>query len=204
MACGPAQRTSGRDSEIDADRASSVPSPDFRAGLYLNAGLLSAAAASAILLARRIRGRTSLIDVVLPLSMLTLGQWQCLMISFALNLVMTSCISWSLHRYRRPLVQVTDSRLCFLIGGLLVLLPLCGGSGLVMVPPLALWLAGYVACGWWSGRDPGPSARAISLGLLMILTAIVTWYLCGYVKPARTRPLPRCWRFGRRPSRHSA
>ena len=33
--------------------------PDFRAGLYLNAGLLSAAAAAAIVLARRLRGWTA-------------------------------------------------------------------------------------------------------------------------------------------------
>ena len=27
-----------------------------------------------------------------------------------------------------------------------------------MLPPLILWLAGYVVCGWWSGEDPGARA----------------------------------------------
>jgi hypothetical protein len=157
--------------------------PDFRAGLYLNAGLLSAAAASAIIMARRVRGWTGVIDIVLPLSILTIGQWECLMISFALNLVITSWISWSIIGVISRSSRLPDWRLCLLVGGFLVLLPLCGGSGIVMVPPLVLWLAGYVACGWWSERDPGPSARAISLGLLMTTSAIGTWYLCGYARP---------------------
>jgi hypothetical protein len=158
--------------------------PDFRAGMYLNAGLLSVAAASAILLARRVRGWTGLVDVVLPLSILTIGQWQCLMIGFALNLVMTAWISWSLIAVIGRSSELPHWRLCLLIGGALVLLPLCGGSGLVMLPPLMIWLIGYVACGLWSGRDPGPTARAIGLGLLMTTSAVVAWYLCGYVRPA--------------------
>jgi hypothetical protein len=159
--------------------------PDFRAGMYLNVGLLSVAAASAILLARRIRGWTGLIDVVLPLSILTIGQWQCLMISFALNLVMTAWISWSLIAVIGRPSRLPPWRLCLLMGGAVVLLPLCGGSGLVMLPPLVLWLAGYVAFGWWSGRDLGSTARAIGLGLLMTTAGIVAGYLYGYVRPAQ-------------------
>jgi len=47
--------------------------PDFRVGLYLNAGLLSTASAAMILLARRLRGWTSITDAVLPLSILNIG-----------------------------------------------------------------------------------------------------------------------------------
>ena len=68
----------------------------------------------------------------------------------------------------------------------LVLLPLSGGSGLVMLPPLVLWLIGYVSWNWWSGeeRKPGGAARAIAMGLLMSCSAIVALYFSGYVKPA--------------------
>jgi hypothetical protein len=72
---------------------------------------------------------------------------------------------------------------CLQAGGFLVLLPLCGGSGIALLPPIVVWLAGYVACGWWSNRDPGPSARALGVTLLMMTAAIVTWYLLGYVRP---------------------
>ena len=75
-------------------------------------------------------------------------------------------------------------------GLLLVLLPLSGGSGLVMLPPLALWLAGYVAWGWWSGRKLGALTRALGLGLLMVSSAIVALYLRDYSKPAAHPPAP--------------
>ena len=39
------------------------------------------------------------------------------------------------------------------IGIALVILPLCGGSGLVMLPPPVLWLGGYLCWGWWSGAS---------------------------------------------------
>jgi hypothetical protein len=157
--------------------------PDFRAGMYLNAGLMSAAAASMILLARRLRGRTSVIDAVLPLSILNLGQVECLLIGFALNLILTTWISFELigivaHPRERPAWwQVLR------FGGAVLLLSLSGGSGLVMLPPLVLWLAVYIASGWWSGRDPGASARALGLGLLMMTTAVVAHYLYGYQRP---------------------
>src|SRR5262245_13198601 len=68
-------------------------SGDFRAGMYLNAGMLSTAAVSLILLARRLSGRTRMTDAVLPLAILSLGQWECLSIGFALNLVLTGFLA---------------------------------------------------------------------------------------------------------------
>ena len=164
--------------------------PDFRAGLYLNAGLLSAAAASMIVLARRIRGRSSAADVVLPLSILTLGQCECLLVGFALNLVMTAWIAWGLIGVLSRSPHSPSWWTCLQVGVLLVLLPLCGGSGMAMLPPLALWLAGYVACGWWTDRDPGPSARTIGLVLLMTTSATVAWYLIGYARPTHIPHAP--------------
>jgi hypothetical protein len=164
--------------------------PDFRAGMYLNAGLLSAAASAAIVVARRLRGHTSLVDAVLPLSILTLGQCECLLMGYALNLVMTAWITWRVIGVVGRWAGPPGWWSCLRIGGALVLLPLCGGSGMAMLPPLVLWLAGYVACGWWSGRDPGPLARAIGLVLLMTTSAVVAWYLSGYVRPAHIPPAP--------------
>lgn len=164
--------------------------PDFRAGLYLNVGLLSAAAASMIVLARRIRGRNSVVDVVLPMSILTVGQCECLLVGFALNLVMTAWIAWSLISVISRSPHPPSWWSCLQVGALLVLLPLSGGSGMAMLPPLTLWLAGYVACGWWTMRDPGSSARAIGLSLLMTTSATVAWYLSGYARPAHIPRAP--------------
>ena len=88
---------------------------------------------------------------------------------FAMNLVLSAWMSFELI----AAAGLADRRggwpLALRFGLLLVLLPLSGGSGLVMLPPLALWLAGYVAWGWWSGRKPGALTRALGLGLLMTL-----------------------------------
>jgi hypothetical protein len=46
-----------------------------------------------LLLARRLRGYTSVTDAVLPPSILNLGQVEALLISFSLNLYLTAWIS---------------------------------------------------------------------------------------------------------------
>jgi hypothetical protein len=163
---------------------------DFRAGIYVNAGLLSAAAASMLLVARRVRGSTGITDAILPLSILTPGQAETLLLSFAMPLVLSTWIAIEL-------IATVDSAgrrpgwwLALRWGLFLVLLPLCGGSGLVMLPPLVVWLAGYVAWGWWSGREPSGLARAIGLGFLMACSAVVGLYLGGYTRPAQHPPAP--------------
>lgn len=158
--------------------------PDFRVGMYLNASLLSLAAAMMIVLAHRIRGHQRLTDAVLPLSILTLAQSEVLLIGFALNLVLTTWLSYELivvlgrATERPPWMSVVP------IGISLVILPLCGGSGLVMLPPLMLWLAGYLCWGWRSGREPGGWARAFGLSSLMACAAVVALYLGDYARPA--------------------
>ncbi len=163
---------------------------DFRVGMYFNAGLLSAAAASTLLLVRRLRGSFSITDIVLPLSILNLGQAETLLISFAMNLMLTAWISCELIATAASANDRLGWRLALKFGLFLVLLPLCGGSGLVMLPPLAMWLAGYSACGLWSGRDPGVAARAIGLWLLTACSVVVALYLIGYTSPAHRGPPP--------------
>ena len=167
--------------------------PDFRAGLYLNAGLLSTASASMILLARRLRGWTSITDAVLPLSILNIGQSENFLIGFALNLILTAWISYELIVAMCRTSQSPGWWPSLLVGGLLVLLPLSGGSGMAMLPPLMLWLAGYVACGWWSGRGPGAWGRALGLGLLLTTLLVVAFYLNGYERPAHHPSIPSAW-----------
>ncbi|MGO9596804.1 MAG: hypothetical protein ACLP7Q_02155 [Isosphaeraceae bacterium] len=156
--------------------------PDFRAGMYLNAGLLSLAAATMIVLARRLRGQVRLTDSVLPLSILTLAQYDVLLIGFALNLVLTTWLSYVLIAVLGRVTERPPWLSVIPIGISLVLLPLCGGSGLAMLPPLVLWLVGYLCCGWWSGREPGTWARAFGVLCLMACSALVALYLCSYIQ----------------------
>src|SRR5262249_5817632 len=59
---------------------------DFRVVRYANAVLLSAMAASMLMLARRIRGSASVTDAMLPLSILNFAQAESVLNSFAMNL----------------------------------------------------------------------------------------------------------------------
>ena len=162
---------------------------DFRMARYANVALLSMMAAAMLLLARRLRGSARATDVVLPLSILNVAQAESLMIGFAMNLVLTSMIAIGLIVPTGLTRRSGGSLMAMGFGVSLVLLPLCGGSGLVMLPPLALWLAGYLGWGWWSGQKPGAWTRAIGMGLLMAGLSIMAMYLNGYVRPPR-HPLP--------------
>ncbi len=164
--------------------------PDFRTGLYFNAGLLSLAAAMMLVLARRIRGHASLADVVLPLSILTLAQAEILFIGFALNLVLTAWISYALIVVFARGSDQSPSTLVVPVGTVLILLPLCGGSGLVMVPALILWLAGYLGWGWWSGQKPVGWVRAFGLFSIIACFALISLYLKGYIRPAHHPAAP--------------
>jgi hypothetical protein len=144
---------------------------------------------SMLVLARNLRGSSRMTDALLPLSILNVAQAGSLMNGLTMALVLSSLLAIALilaagaGRWR-------DGRAMALIFGLaLVLLPLTGGGGLAMTPPLGLWLVGYIARGWWSGRVPGAATRAISLGLLATASAIVLLYLHGYTRPPHN-PLP--------------
>jgi hypothetical protein len=162
---------------------------DFRMARYANVGLLSIMAAAMLLLARSLRGSARATDVVLPLSILNVVQAESLMIGFAMNLILTSMVAVGLI-VLTGLTRWRDGRVMAMgFGVSLVLLPLCGGSGLVMLPPLALWLAGYLTWGWWSGQKPGAWTSAIGLGLLMAGVGVVAMYLHGYHRPPH-HPMP--------------
>ncbi len=158
---------------------------DFRTPRYANAVLLSLMAAAMLVLVRRLRGSYRLTDALLPLAILNFAQAESVMVGFAMNLVLSSVLAIAL------LLGAgfgSGQRLAVYFGLALVLLPLTGGSGLAMVPPLALWLIGYIAWGWWGRTKPGFAARATGLGLVMACLAITILYFYGYVRPAGYPP----------------
>jgi hypothetical protein len=166
---------------------------DFRSPQYLNALLLSGVAALMITHFRRLRGRSSVFDIAVPLSLLNIGQAETLMIGFALNLVLTSAISCYLIKLTSNLDSLRGWRPILKFGVCLLLLPLCGGSGLVMLPPLLLWLAYSCTCSDM-GQDSFQAnvVRAIGLGLFAACLVVVTLYFWGYNHPPH-HPMPASW-----------
>ncbi len=163
---------------------------DFRTGKYFGACLLSVTALSMILLARRLRGRTSITDVVLPLAILSIGQAESLTLTFAMALITTTCIAFALLAALAQADGRHTIRAALVSGSLLVLLPLSSGGGLVMLPGLMLWFAGFAFWNWWSGRDVGGMARAIGVGSLSICTVIAVLYMRGYTAPSHHPATP--------------
>jgi hypothetical protein len=158
---------------------------DFRVVRYANALLFSAMAAAMLVLARKLRGSTRATDATLPLTVLNLAQAECLVNGFALNLILSSLLAIVLIVAAGLARGGGGARtLAPTLGLCLVLLPLTGGSGLTMIPPLALWLAGYVMWGWWSGERPSVWSRAIGLALLLAGAAVVVLYLRDYARPS--------------------
>jgi len=153
---------------------------DFRTPMFFNVLVTGALTAALILVARRLRGRISYTDAFFPLILLNWGQaanliwgWQLqFYASMALSVVALLLIVQSGPRLR--------PRNAILLGICLILLPLCGANGLVLAPPLALWL-GYSAI--VHGRSGEPNARRDSLpilGLSVSALLLPAFYLVGW------------------------
>ena len=170
---------------------------NFRTPMFFNV-LLTGALAAALILAARASGgrRISYTDAFFPLILLNWGQaanliwgWQIqFYASMALSVVALLLIVRSGPRLRL--------RNATLLGICLMLLPLCGANGLVLAPPLALWLGYSAAVHGRSGElinNPPdgnrgivkvqPNARRGSLlilGLAVSVLLLSALYLVGW------------------------
>jgi hypothetical protein len=112
---------------------------DFRATLVFNLVLLSVIAAAAILVLRRVRGRTKLVDAFFPIVLLSLGV-DGLNYGFQMQFVCTSvaAIGVLLVMVRHGLTVPPGG--LWLSAGLMLVLLGQGGPGLAMLLPLCVWL----------------------------------------------------------------
>jgi hypothetical protein len=162
---------------------------NFRLGIVINVLMLGALTAALILAARRLRGRMSYSDALFPLAVLHWGDWENLLWWWQFNFIMPMTLVGGLLliivRNRTSLTRGTG----VLAGICLVLLPLCGPSGLAFVPALAVWL-GYAGILRW--RSPGPLDRSTSLllwSLVSIALLLVPLYFVGLESTVPHPPL---------------
>jgi hypothetical protein len=135
---------------------------DARAGMYLSALLLGGAAAALILAARRLRGRAAVADAFFPLALLHWGQHQVLLWNFEVQFTTSTLLVLTALLVLVFVRGTPTARQGLTLGGCLVLLPLCGANGLLVVPPLALWLAAAGVARCRSGRRDGALWLALS------------------------------------------
>ena len=144
------------------------------AGMYLNVCMLSLAAWLTMLAAVKQRGHAAATDAFLPVVWLHLGQMQNLLWSFQVGFVLPSLLTaWIIY-----VITVDKGRLRgprgFAATMCIALLPLCGGNGLLVAAPLAIWMTATL---WVELRAPFAAGRAWTWA--MALVACLTYLLLG-------------------------
>ena len=160
---------------------------DFRVGMIFNIIVLGGLAFAMIRVARSLRGgRTSFADAFFPIALLHLGNWENLFWSWQLGLVLPTALTCAVLLVLASHQALARPGPAVVAGISLVLLPLCGASGLVFVPFLALWL-GY--CGVLHWRAIKTKGRRWWVGGFLIGSAAVALcltglYFVGYERPS--------------------
>jgi hypothetical protein len=152
---------------------------DFRAGMVVNVLALGALAALLIRAARRCRGWTSYPDAFFPLALLHGGHAFNLLVDFQVQLVASTVLAGLvLVLMVRPDPPATLAGAPG-AGSCLLLLPLCGANGLLLVPLFTVWLAHWADRCWRLGQRQG-KRTALVLVALAAVTALLLVCACLY------------------------
>jgi hypothetical protein len=151
---------------------------DFRVGMVFNVIVLGLVAAVLILAARRVRGRTSVVDAFFPVALLHLGNWENMVwgwqMQFVISTALVLVILAVLVAGRAPLSPAT----ILLAAAPLLLLPLVGGSGLPMVPAAIGGLGVLILT-----REAQPGRR-IFIASAVASLVILAVYFVGWERPS--------------------
>jgi hypothetical protein len=154
---------------------------DFRAAMLLQVVLLSALALFLIRFAARLRGQAHWADAFFPISLLHPGHWENFVMGYQVCFVLFAVFATGLAVTALQTTRENAFRSGVIAGVLLMLLALTGGSGLVVVPTVALWLVFLAVSVWRSGSK----GRALLLLFLAVLPlAYIGAYFVDYHKPA--------------------
>jgi hypothetical protein len=119
-----------------------VTNGDFRVGMFFNVITLGVLASLMILVTRHLRGdRADYADAFFPIALLHMGNWENLVWSWQVGFVLPTAIICGVLLVMIAHPTLTTPGAAVFTGVSLVLLPLCGGNGLLFVPFLGLWLS---------------------------------------------------------------
>lgn len=151
----------------------------FEAVAVVSALAASAAAAALLVAARRARGRLLLSDLFLPLAFLQWGQ-HALARGFNLQFAASTALAAGWLAVALGAGRPLGAGSAAASGGCLAALVLCGGSGVVPAPPLALWLLDTARRSRRSGPR-APRAAWWTAGLLALgsLVLVALYFLAG-------------------------
>jgi len=153
---------------------------DLRAIMYLELELLGGSALALLLVARRLRGRSSLADVFFPLVWLHTGNAENMLASWQLVETLPIALVCALLALAASSPRPLRSTQALFAAGCALCLPLCGGVGIVQLPAWAAWLAAAARSGWRSEIADERRAARILLGSLCVLALACAGYLIGF------------------------
>lgn len=159
---------------------------DFRAGMLLQVALLAALALYLMQIADRLRGKPHWADAFFPVSLLHVGHWENFIMGYQICFVLFAVLATGLTVVALRITRANAFRSGVTAGALLMLLALTGGSGLVVVPPVAAWLV-VVAVSVWQSGAKGRAALLLLLAALPLVYLGV--YAGGYERPP-LHPVP--------------
>ena len=166
---------------------------DFRSGMVATTISMGAMAAAMIWAARRIRGHTKLSDVFFPATLLHLGHRDSLSFNWQFTFVTPALLACVFLLLIVVYGDRPTARAAVVAGICLVLLPLSGLNGLVMVVPMSLWLLLVAvpllrrpACDPQLARWVTPFLVG-SVGVASVLSA---YYLHDFERPSWSPPNP--------------
>ncbi len=163
---------------------------NFRVTTYLGVTLLALSAGAMMVASRKLRGAAAYSDALFPILLLHWGHFHTFWSGFQVQFVTSCCLALVLLLIivRQP--GVPGPRASLVAGACLVALPLCGAQGLLIVPPLAVWLGGCALVPWLAARrqetasQPWRAAFEAIPGLALAATAGMVIAACvqGYRK----------------------
>lgn len=159
---------------------------DFRAGMYFSAVVLTVLAALLVVAAARLRGEISYADAFLPLVLLSPGHWNTLIwgfqVTFSSATLLAGVVLYLMCARGRSLSAggAALASLC------VVLLPLCGASGVALVPALGFWLLVMAACSLFCREERAWAKALVYLAGAAAAAALLVIYVKGFkrVHPA--------------------
>lgn len=155
---------------------------DYRAPVLFDLAALGLLAAAMILTARKLRGRTRYADALFAL-LLLLPLQGGLLWSFQVQFVSSSLTLGALllvaARGERPLSPACAA----VAGGGLIVAPLCGANGLVMVPPIAAWLIVRAVTQLRAAEPKAKRGGLVLATLTAAALALSLFYFHGYDQP---------------------
>ena len=155
---------------------------------YLIVLVLAGLAAALLRLGRRLRGAYRVTDVFLPLVVLNVGPHEIFLLRMTLGHVLPAVLAGLVLAVLASDRGALTLRRAWLLGGLLLALPLCGANGLPLVVAGVAWLV-YAA---WDARRENPAGpirgQLALLGPALAAALLVGLYFVGFVFPHDKHP----------------